>query len=89
MRIGVRTGTQVVKVGPISFSISVNGDSVDSIKQWLRNLRSDHMCIAKTDVLDEYEILGTLPFVQTTRLTMDDDADYQQICALRAQLKYR
>lgn len=89
MRIGVRTGTQVVKVGPIAFNISVNGDSPESLREWLRSLRSNHVCIAKTDVIDEYEILGTLPYVQTIRLTMDDDADYQQICALRAQLKYR
>lgn len=86
---GMRTGAKVVKVGPLSFPVSLSGCSPEELKAKVRELRQRHVCIAKVDVVDEYEILGTMPFYQVIRLTMDDEADYQQICALRAETLYK
>lgn len=79
MLAGVGVDTQVVKVGPISFPFSLNGRSPAHLEAKLQDIRTRHVCIASVDILDEYEIMGTLPCFQTIRLTLDEDADYNQL----------
>lgn len=85
--VSVDVDFQIVTVGPISFPATVNAVSRSRIEEWKSDLRLRHPGLKDIVPVQGYEIDSRLMFVRTVQVIMDEDADYQQICSLRAELK--
>ncbi|USN96009.1 MAG: hypothetical protein H6797_02905 [Candidatus Nomurabacteria bacterium] len=83
----VATEIQVVKVAPITFIVTVNATSVQNVSSWKSDLMRRHCGVAEVTVASGFHVPGVRGLVNEIKITMDADADYQQLCALRAELK--
>lgn len=81
------TGFQVLRVGPISFSVTVSAMSVQEVTRWRYDLMRRHQCVEDAYVRSGFHAPGVTGIVNEIKITLDEDADCQQICALRAELK--
>jgi hypothetical protein len=82
-----QTAVDVVSVLPIEFSIAVKADSAWSAAKWSTDLKTKHPCIAEAQSVGGFFLDNGAGFISDIRITMEEDADYEQICALRAELK--
>ena len=77
----------IVKVTPITFGVTVNATNDQNVDTWCSDMRSRHPCVAYILPVDKFDVPGTRELVREVRIILDTDADYRQICALRAELK--
>lgn len=77
---------KVKAVKPLEFDITITISSTAEASAWIDDLKARHTCIHKIVWMNEW---GTFTFRQIFDFTivLDEDADYQQLCALRAELK--
>ena len=83
--IDMSTAAKVVKVDAIMFEVTIHGATLHSVENTKQDIRRRYACIDDVVSLRTYELIGGVTSV--VRIVMDEDADYQQICALRAELK--
>lgn len=81
------TGFQVLRVGPISFPITISAMSVQEVSRWRHDLMLRHRCVLDAYVRSGFRVPGVTGIVYEIKITLDEEADCQQICALRAELK--
>lgn len=79
------TTAVVAKVGPIEFEATIHGDTTRDVVGMIQDIERRHPYVKVILPLRTFELVtGTTYMV---RIAMDEDADYQQLCTLRAELK--
>jgi hypothetical protein len=79
--------TRVVRVDPIEFKIMINTADLKERDLWRDELKMRHPCVEKTIPLQGWEFDTETGSAYLMIVVLNKDADYQQICALRAELK--
>lgn len=78
---------EIANVSPVTFNVTVKAATLAQINEWKSGLRERHTCIEKIDSVNGFDSGGRLYYVRTFWFMLRSDADYQQICALRTELK--
>jgi hypothetical protein len=81
------TKTRVVRVTPIEFKITINTVDLAERDLWRQELKTRHPCVEDTIPLKGWEFDTETGSAYYMTVVLNEDADYQQICALRAELK--
>ena len=82
-------GTAIAGLSPIEFDMKLVADSLDKLLETIKEL------VVQYPFIDQIAQLDTCPvdidglILMETRVTLDKDADYLQLCALRADLASR
>lgn len=78
---------EVTSVKPIEFEITIKTASVNEVLPWMSDLRSRHTCIRTLTYIRGFTLYAGDGHVTEMKVSLYEDADYQQLCALRAELK--
>jgi hypothetical protein len=79
--------TKVVSVEPIEFKIMINTPDLKERDLWREELKTRHPCVEKTIPLMGWDFDTEIGSAYYLTVVLNKNADYEEICALRAELK--
>lgn len=80
------TTVEVMNVKSMEFDIVLKMEPSEDLDEWVSDLKRKYLCIEEVKMLWG-ENDPTSVAICGLRIILDEDTDYQQLCALRAELK--
>jgi hypothetical protein len=78
------TPAKIVSIGPNMFEATIHGVTMSDVENIKKDIKHRHPRIDDILPMRSYELDNGITSV--VRVVMDEEADYQHLCALRAEL---